>query len=657
MKKINVLDKHFAQLIAAGEVVERPASVVKELVENSVDSGATRITTEISHGGVSLIRITDNGSGIYREDVKNAFLRHATSKIKNEKDLQNIASLGFRGEALASVCAVSETEILTKTKDENFGTKFSVVGGEAGETEDAGVSDGTVISVKNLFFNVPARMKFLKKDVTEANLCATVIDKLALSHPEIAFRFINGGKETMRTAGDGKISSAIYGVYGKEFFSGMMPCDYSYENIEISGYISRPAFSKATRNSQNFFVNGRYVKSKLISSALEEAFKNSIMVGKFPYCVLYLKIPFSSVDVNVHPTKTEVKFANEKKVFDAVYYAVKTALMNDSGKMVLSPEPSAQTAAVAKDVPSNSCGVKNFEEEKISEQKVTPKSIFDEKNNFKNFIFGVSKKPADLGLKKEDSRKEPGEGVCGKSETLSSAPVKEPKNIQNAQDEFPQKVQDTDFQGDVKQRQDFSEKEIVQTEFFSEEDEIRVIGEIFDCFIILQRNSEMILIDKHAAHERIIFEKMKSSENHCDSQRLLSPVVVNAEKTEYSAIIENLELFEKIGYIIEDFGAGSVIVREIPMYLDISEINDSVTEIAEYLSSHKKSLDTKKLDWLYDNISCRAAVKAGQKSSTEEIVALVKKLSENPDIQHCPHGRPIFVSLSKKFIEKQFGRI
>lgn len=652
MKKINVLDKHFAQLIAAGEVVERPASVVKELVENSVDSGATRITTEISHGGVSLIRITDNGSGIYREDVKNAFLRHATSKIKSEKDLQNIASLGFRGEALASVCAVSETEILTKTKDENFGTKFSVLGGEAGETEDAGVSDGTVISVKNLFFNVPARMKFLKKDVTEANLCATVIDKLALSHPEIAFRFINGGKETMRTAGDGKISSAIYGVYGKEFFGGMMPCEYSYDGVEISGYISKPAFSKSTRNSQNFFVNGRYVKSKLISSALEEAFKNSIMIGKFPYCVLYLKIPFSSVDVNVHPTKTEVKFANEKKVFDAVYYAVKTALMNDSGKMILSPELGVHTAAVAKDVGLTSNESENPTKEKP--HKETAKSIFEEKNNFKNFIFGMPKKLDNFEENESRFKKEEKNHTAANLEPFQQNIFD--KTFKSSQGQT-LKTEKTTISDNFEKNQNMLKSEVVQTEFLAKENNVKVIGEIFDCFIILQKNSEMILIDKHAAHERIIFEKMKNSESHCDSQKLLSPVVVNAEKTEYSAIIENLELFAKIGYIIEDFGAGSVIVREIPMYLEISEINDSVTEIAEYLSSHKKSLDTKKLDWLYDNISCRAAVKAGQKSSTEEIVALVKKLSENPDIQHCPHGRPIFVSFDKKFIEKQFGRI
>lgn len=650
MKKINVLDKHFSQLIAAGEVVERPASVVKELIENSVDSGATRITAEISHGGVSLIRITDNGSGIYRDDVKNAFLRHATSKIKDEKDLQNIVSLGFRGEALASICAVSETEILTKTKDENFGTKFSVIGGEPGEIEDTGVSDGTMISVKNLFFNVPARMKFLKKDVTEANLCAGVIDKLALSQPEIAFRFINGGKEAMRTPGDGKISSAIYGVYGKEFFSGMMPCEYSYDGIKISGYISKPAFSKSTRNSQNFFVNGRYVKSKLISTALEEAFKNSIMVGKFPYAVLYLEVLPSSVDVNVHPTKTEVKFANEKKVFDAVYYAVKTALMNDKDKMTLSPEQSSQMAAVATDSTSILCRPKNFTEEKIFAQKEIPKSIFEEKNNFKNFIFGTPKKSVDFTAEKNNFRNETQNDDFVNLENSKNKPQEIPQN------KPPKNLQESNFEYSSN-KEDILNSEVVQTEFLPKEENIRIIGEIFDCFIVLQKNSEMILIDKHAAHERIIFEKMRNSENHCDSQKLLSPVIVNAEKSEYSAIIENLELIAKIGYIIEDFGAGSVIVREIPMYIDISEVSDSVTEIAEYLSSHKKSLDTKKLDWLYDNISCRAAVKAGQKSSNEEIVALVKKLSQNPDIQHCPHGRPIFVSLDKKFLERQFGRI
>lgn len=648
MQKINILDKHFSQLIAAGEVVEKPASVVKELVENSIDSGATRISVEISHGGIKLIKITDNGSGIYRDDVKNAFLRHATSKMKNEADLNNITSLGFRGEALASICAVSKVDIVTRTCEENFGTKFSIVAGEPGALEDVGAAVGTVISVKDLFFNVPARMKFLKKDITEANLCAAVVDKLALSHPGISFKFIKDGKETMHTAGDGNVSSAVYGVYGKDFFSGMTAVNYEYESIKVSGYVSKPSAAKSTRNSQNFFINGRYVKSKLISTALEEAFRNSIMVGKFPYCVLYFSVPFHSVDVNVHPTKTEVKFSNEKTIFDAVYYAIKTALMRDLEQrpMLLSDENNFLADMSAKDVgiianydlhisPKTVNTAENRPTKEIKAEKIYENREDAEKPAANPLIKDdIVSESSDLKVDSENISKKILSGTPNEEKVFETEQVpKKHESISNFNETF------------------------TQTEMFTKPDKIRVVGEIFNCYIIVEKNDDMLLIDKHAAHERIIFEKMKGNESQNDAQKLLSPVVVDLEKDQYSAIVENLNILDKIGYRIEDFGVGSVVVREVPMYIEISEIKDSVTEISDYLLSNKKSLDTKKLEWLYDNISCRAAVKAGQKTSTEEIVSLVNQLSENPEIRHCPHGRPIFVSLSKKFIEKQFGRI
>ena len=335
MKKINLLSKEISQLIAAGEVVERPVSVLKELLENSIDSGATRITIEIKNGGVKLIKVTDNGSGIYKDDVKNAFLRQATSKLKWAEDLNNINSLGFRGEALASICAVSKLELITKTKEEAEGTHYFINGGVPSKIDYIGCTDGTTIIVKDLFYNVPARMKFLKKDVAEGNACAGIIDKLALSHPEIAFKFIRDGKVVLNTPGNGKIYSAIYCVYGKEFIKNMVEVNYQLNNIKVTGFVSKPIYSKPTKNMQHFFVNKRYVKSKLGSSALEEAFKNSVMVGKFPYCVIYIEISPQLVDVNVHPSKTEVKFVNDNSVFEAIYYAVKSALMQgDKNKIV-----------------------------------------------------------------------------------------------------------------------------------------------------------------------------------------------------------------------------------------------------------------------------------------------------------------------------------
>lgn len=693
MKRINILDNRFAQLIAAGEVVERPASAFKEMIENSIDAGASRITAEISHGGIKLMRITDNGSGIYRDDVKNAFLRHATSKIKQESDLERIGSLGFRGEALASICAISEVEVITRTIDEPVGTKFCISPGGKTLLEDVGAPVGTVMTVKNLFFNVPARMKFLKKDASEANLCAGVVDKLALSHPEISFRFVRNGKEVMRTVGDGETSSAIYGVYGKEFFSELLPIDYEYESVKIRGYISRPSFSKSVRSMQNFFVNGRYIKSRLISGALEEAYKNSIMIGKFPCCVIYLTVPFGSVDVNVHPAKTEIKFSNEKTIFEAVYYSVKTALMNSDSKKIFLSQESPFSAVFASDINKIPTQVKksqSVDNAFITTTSKTFENIFlnsyvtPEKNkiNFERNKFEENKHEAVECFKvKNEKELMTGDKIESKSgcenkcenkieikpekiaeDTISSIQInKVDQNSGLVELKSSSKNQNQDAKFEFSKTGSLSSQtkiynEAVQIDFEHETEDLRIIGEVFDCYIIIEKGNDVILIDKHAAHERIIFEKLRKNGGLPDSQNLLTPMVVNLEKDEYDSIIENLKTLEKLGFNIEDFGRGSVVVRGIPMYLDIQEAQSSVTEIAQYLMSHKKSLDTKKLEWLYDNISCRSAIKAGNKTSTEEIIALVKQLLKNPDIQHCPHGRPVFVALDKRFFEKQFGR-
>ena len=689
MKRINILDNRFAQLIAAGEVVERPASAFKEMIENSIDAGASRITAEISHGGIKLMRITDNGSGIYRDDVKNAFLRHATSKIKQESDLERIGSLGFRGEALASICAISEVEVITRTIDEPVGTKFCISPGGKTLLEDVGAPVGTVMTVKNLFFNVPARMKFLKKDASEANLCAGVVDKLALSHPEVSFRFVRNGKEVMRTVGDGETSSAIYGVYGKKFFSELLPIDYEYESVKIRGYISRPSFSKSVRSMQNFFVNGRYIKSRLISGALEEAYKNSIMIGKFPCCVIYLTVPFGSVDVNVHPAKTEIKFSNEKTIFEAVYYSVKTALMNSDSKKIFLSQESPFSAVFASDINKMPTQVKksqSVDNAFITTTSKTFENIFlnsyvtPEKNkiNFERNKFEENKHEAVECFKVKNEKElmtgdkiESKSGCENKIEikpekiaegTISSIQInKVDQNSGLVELKSSSKNQNQDAKFEFSKTGSLSSQtkiynEAVQIDFKHETEDLRIIGEVFDCYIIIEKGNDVILIDKHAAHERIIFEKLRKNGGLPDSQNLLTPMVVNLEKDEYDSIIENLKTLEKLGFNIEDFGRGSVVVRGIPMYLDIQEAQSSVTEIAQYLMSHKKSLDTKKLEWLYDNISCRSAIKAGNKTSTEEIIALVKQLLKNPDIQHCPHGRPVFVALDKKFFEKQFGR-
>lgn len=633
MKKINILSKQTSQLIAAGEVIERPASAVKELLENSIDAGATRITIEIKNGGNKLIKITDNGCGIYRDDVKNAFLRHATSKLKNSEDLEKIASLGFRGEALASVCAVSHVEIITKSPEEEIGTRFFINGGMPGELLDTGCTNGTTIFVRDLFYNTPARMKFLKKDVAEANACAGIVDKIALSHPEISFKFIRDGKETLHTTGDKKTSSAIHCVYGKNFFDGMIPVKYEYNGIKIDGYISKPAFCKSSRSMQNFFLNGRYIKTKTGSSALEEAFKNSVMVGKFPCCVIYINVNPEFVDVNTHPTKTEVKFSDEKLIFETIYYGVKNALMNYSNESsVLNP-------------------IDNISYKNSSENKIPPEFFINKNQSREN----EKTKKADFTIKNKFNFNP--ESTLGNESPLKSPEFKENNFFKNEEIKKHQLTFSYD-KNEVK-TSNVKEKTSNEIEFFEEKTPApaaNIIGEIFNCYILIESGENIILVDKHAAHERIIFEKLKSSDFSGDSQKLIEPIIVTLEKDEFNAVTSNLPLILKAGIEAENFGPGSVIIRSIPMYMKTSEAENSIIEIAQYLIKNLKSINTEKLDWIYHNIACRSAIKSGDKTSEKEVLELIKKLSQNPSIKHCPHGRPIFVTLSKKFIEKQFGR-
>lgn len=588
MKRINILDPETIQLIAAGEVTENPACVVKELLENSLDAGATRVTAEIKNGGIKIIKVSDNGHGIYRDDVKDAFSRHATSKIKNKEEIENINSLGFRGEALASIAAVSKTEIVTKSNSEIIGTKITVTGGEFGEISDAGRFIGTDVCVKNLFFNTPARMKFLKKEITEGNKVASVIDKLALSHPEVSFKFIRDGKLCLFSPGDGKISSAVYSVYGKEFLEGTIPLSGSLDGMKIAGLVSKPENCRPSKSLQIFFVNGRLIKSKLISTALEEAFKNSVMVGKSPYCVIYLSIPANLVDVNVHPAKTEVRFADEKAVSELVFSAVKNCLINKNKKDFEKCIPSAKKSENSLSFKDGAAAVQSFE---------NPGVI-----NFFNL----------QNLLKPSGNKSEKVSLTGKSSLFMNKSLRE---------------------------------------------NFKVVGEVFGCYLILECKNELIFVDKHAAHERIIFEKMKKSSSEYSSQMLLNPVTVTLEKQEYCAVIENLNLFSKSGYEIEDFGPGTVVVRSAPMYEDINDLANSVIEIANCILDNKKSSETKKLEWIYQNIACRSAIKAKSKTSVEELVQLVNDISENPQLRHCPHGRPIYIKFDKSFIAKRFGRI
>lgn len=667
MGKINVLDKHVAELIAAGEVVERPSSVIKELVENSIDAGATAITVEIKNGGVTFMRVSDNGSGILKEDIRPAFIRHATSKVKEEDDLDAIATLGFRGEALASVSSVSHLELITKAREEEIGTRYLIEGGEEVLFEDAGCPDGTTFIIRDLFYNVPARMKFLKTDMAEGNAVSNVIDKIALSHPEIALTYIKDSKNILRTAGDGKLLSAIYAVYGRDFTRKLIPVDYTLGGVRVTGFISSPENARPNRNMQNFFINHRFVICKTAMAAISEACKGSVMVGKFPSCVINLDMSFNAVDVNVHPTKLEVRFVNERPVFDAVYHAVKTALMNSEKRV---------EARLGNDTTKPIKRVNPFE---------LAQKVFRERDE-QPAVKSIAKPAVRVNLQQEQIKADALFTMLDEPEVSvpkinmnakvadSSSPVEdqyrrdiEEKRAATAQEsitpdpesEQPMPVgEGLDHPAD-QSAADVPEEPIEEPQLLIEVDDnaYRYIGEAFKTYVIIEKNPrELLLIDKHAAHERIIFEKLKKEKGSAYSQLLLTPLTVILNKIDYNAVIEHLDVFREAGFDIDDFGSGSIIVRSAPQYLPLEDIEPSVIEMAGYLSEHKKEIRSEKMEWIYANVSCRAAIKGGNNSTEQELIALAKQV-EDEDIRHCPHGRPVCIVLKKHELERMFGRV
>ncbi|MFU0833729.1 MAG: DNA mismatch repair protein MutL [Oscillospiraceae bacterium] len=638
MGKIKVLDKHIAELIAAGEVVERPASVAKELVENAVDAGATGITVEIRHGGTTFLRVADDGCGIAREDVPTAFLRHATSKISDSDDLDNIGTLGFRGEALASIAAVAHVELLTRTADELAGTHYVIDGDGEQVCEDAGCPQGTTVVVRDLFYNTPARMKFLKKDVTEGNAVAAVVDKMALSHPEISFRFLRDGKETLHTPGDGRLKSAVYAVFGRDFTFGLLPVEYELNGVKLSGFVSKPSAARPNRSMQNFFINGRYVRTRTASVALEEAFKGSLMVGKIPACVLHIQIPFATVDVNVHPTKMEVRFINEKPIFDAVYHGVKTALNREDTPPVIAlhQEPKPKTP----------------KEEKVVQLQMSSEPT--QRNR------GVHFPPVAPPVRGRSFAVHDFAACDIEADDVPNMPAQQSVNVSiqpPAPKESPQISEPEPLKKPIQDKSHISEKNTLPaSQEKAEEIPEKLIGEVFGTYIILERGDSLVFVDKHAAHERMLYEKLKQQGGESFSQMLLEPLTVTLDKNEYSAVLESLDLCRKAGFELEDFGGGAVLVRSAPMVLEHEDVAGAVMEIAGYLSANKNDLTVRKIDWLYHNIACRAAVKAGDSTPALELAALARKV-EQEDIRYCPHGRPVSFLLKKKDLERQFGRI
>lgn len=632
MAKINVLPKEIYQLIAAGEVVERPSSVVKEMIENSLDAGAKNITLEIKNGGSTYIRITDDGCGIERDDVRKVFISHATSKISKKDDLNSIGTLGFRGEAMASISAVAKVELLTKAENEEIGTRYEIAGGEELEFDDAGCPNGTTIVVRDIFFNTPARMKFLKKDVTEGNQVAGIVDRMAISHPEISFRFIRDGKQMLITSGNGDLKSTIYSVLGKEMSDSLMSVDYSYENMRLTGFVSKPTASRKSRAGQFFYINNRIVKSKTAMAALEQAYKNTIMVGRFPACVLNIELDPSQVDVNVHPAKTEVRFANEKPIFNLVYYGVKTAIENDRTvkEVEFKEKPIYQKSNVYQNDDNKSFQAKfdffKKKDEPPSQQVIKTKPRED--------FWRVEAPKPEYKITRDD-----------KPKADINIEYKEPENFAPAQkEEIPKALAD--------------EKVVITDEKDNENviPDFKLIGEAFKTYLIVEIENELYFIDKHAAHERMNFERFKSQAT-VETQMLLAPVVVNLTKDEFIAISENIDLIKQCGFELEEFGESQIIVRAIPSLVDGDSVKDLMLEIAQKLLEHKTDILPDKIDWIYHSASCRGAVKAGDYTSRQEQEMFVKKLLAMPNIRFCPHGRPVFIKMSKYDIEKQFGRV
>ena len=683
MSKVRLLDKHTAELIAAGEVVERPSSVVKELVENCIDAGASVITVEIRHGGSSYIRVTDNGEGIAPDDVPTAFLRHATSKIRVGTDLDSIATLGFRGEALASICAVSKMELITRTADSDVGVHYVIEGGDEGVNEEIGCAVGTTIIVREMFFNTPARRKFLKSDKTEGNAIAAVIDRVALSHPEISFRFVREGKEVLLTPGDGKLRSAIHAVYGREFTLGLIPVKYSYNNVSVEGFVSKPVNSRPNRAMQIFFINGRYVRSNTMQRALEEACKGAVMIGKYPACVLGISLDCSAVDVNVHPAKLEVRFTEERPIYEAVYFAVKSSLAEfDAPRDV--ELPPVRRVNLSPNMHEYS-GVQIDLNQSVRSEAIRSRTEQGLQNQGHHRPVQPSA-AADAPLRVSD----PGVSVPLRNAGFVPPPTYEdavraaepeihgtlpPEAPSQAREEGADEMLSDALANNGIPENSFAEKmEPVEVDQQTKADNTetientepadsfilpayRIVGEIFNTYILIESGGELILIDKHAAHERLIYERLLRQRDNPDSQLLLTPLPITLDKNQYDAVTGSIELLADAGFEVEDFGMGTVLLRSVPTILSGDDAEGAFLEIAGQLRAGQTSVTTEKIDWIYHTIACKSAVKGGDKNLPGELAELVLTLINNPDVRYCPHGRPIFVSLKQREIEKYFGRI
>ena len=728
MAVIHVLDKHTAELIAAGEVVERPASVVKELLENAIDAGAAQITVSIESGGVKLIEISDNGTGIEAAYIPTAFIRHATSKIQTEEDLNYIHTLGFRGEALASIASVARVEVLTRTEADECASVYRIEGGEAYPIEPGARSVGTTIRVKDLFYNTPARMKFLKKDSSEGTFVADTVAHVALSHPEVSFKFIREGKLQYVTPGDGQLRSAAYAVLGREFSRDLIELDNREGVYRVWGLITQPRSCRASRSMQYFYINGRYVRNRTMMAGMEMAFKGTTMQGKFPGGILLLEMPSDLVDVNVHPAKTEVRFARENDIFDLVYHATKLALA----------QPGTGERLFAFEKPKNE---KNNEKSNSSEKDEIPSENTVKKNNFTG-LSAVIPGQAEPGTLEHHPQTAPsvapaapaapapavparpvrptaaeadilpGPSTAPSSEhswttVAPSAPLNpdvslhSPKRPEEETDHSEPvaprfRVASSEAQLDIEPDADdlfgaqdrmaawdpAPQSETAEPEPAAAEpaeteeasapagtpeqmgfdlqegpEPLRYVGELFRTYILAERGDEVCIIDKHAAHERQLFEKLAAAYGDVPSQLLLEPVVVELSAEEKTALLANIDLLERAGLEIDDFGGNSVFLRAVPADVEQSSAEDLLVELAAKLAHGSRDALSEKTEWVLHSISCRAAIKAGDHTSPQELMALAEKILSGEVPPFCPHGRPCVLKLTRKELEKQFGRI
>ena len=699
MAVIHVLDQHTAELIAAGEVVERPASAVKELVENAIDAGATQVTVSIERGGVSLIQVSDNGSGIEAEYIATAFIRHATSKIRTEADLDHICTLGFRGEALASIASVARVEVLTRTEQDEFACRYRIEGGTERGMEADARPVGTTITVRDLFYNTPARMKFLKKDSSEGTYVADAVSRAALSHPEVAVKFIREGKTQFQTPGDGTLRSAAYGVLGREFSKSLLEVDGTVGLYRVHGLVTPPSACRASRGMQHFYINGRYVKNNTMMAALENAYKGTLMQGRFPGCVLMLKMPPELVDVNVHPAKTEVRFAREKDVFDAVYSAVKSVVL-----LPASGERRFQFADSTEKIPAD--GAKETRAAVPSSPAVPARP----NEPVPSVMHPAAPAAQEVPMRQPGSQAPaamPGEAdrdvwksLPSEPETegiLRSAPMQLTKSYRPAreemldiaptEDEVPHLQQSAPAEekpheepgGRMDDQQapaaplaktavaeagekaaDSVEMPAAQQLALEPEPEIeplRYVGEVFKTYIITQRGEEMCLIDKHAAHERLIYEELAKNYGNVPSQMLLMPVPVQLNAEEKNALLGNLDLLRDAGVELDDFGGNTVMIRAVPADVQADDVEELAIELAAKLAKGAKDALSEKTEWVLHSISCRAAMKAGDKTRPEGLLRLAEQIMAGKVPPFCPHGRPIVLKLTRKELEKQFGRL